>query len=105
MARVLVTGGGGFIGRHLVAALRRRGDAVLAPSRAEWDLAASLVPTGWEMDHIFHLAAATGVEESCRQPTLFHRVNATGTAAVAELCRAGACSLTYVSAYCYGVPD
>ncbi len=58
--RVLVTGGGGFIGRHAVALLRQRGFEVCAPSRAEADLlapgvAAALVarlrPT-----HLLHLA-------------------------------------------------
>src|SRR3954454_7678071 len=37
--RVLVTGGSGFLGRHLVAALRRHGCAdVAAPRRAQYDL-------------------------------------------------------------------
>ncbi len=58
--RVLVTGGGGFIGRHAVPLLRARGFEVLAPSHAEADLlapgvAAALVarlrPT-----HLLHLA-------------------------------------------------
>lgn len=38
-ARVLVTGGHGFLGRHVVAALRAHGAVVLAPTRAEIDLA------------------------------------------------------------------
>jgi GDP-L-fucose synthase len=37
--RVLVTGGSGFLGRHVIAALRRAGCAdVVAPRRAEYDL-------------------------------------------------------------------
>ena len=36
--RVLVTGGGGFLGRHVVAALERRGAQVSAPRRAQYDL-------------------------------------------------------------------
>lgn len=36
--RVLVTGGGGFLGRHVVERLRAAGADVVAPSRAESDL-------------------------------------------------------------------
>ena len=64
MTRILVTGGGGFVGRHVVAALRARGAVVLAPSRAELDLlspvapaavmafgAQTLVHLAWETSH------------------------------------------------------
>ena len=63
-ARVLVTGGRGFLGTHVVEALARRGAVVLAPSRAEIDLAdvrraaqalADLAP-----DHLVHCAATGG---------------------------------------------
>lgn len=104
MNRVLVTGGSGFIGRRLVAALRRRGTAVLAPTRAEWDLARGDLPA-FEVDHVFHLAGASGVPASWEDPLGFHRVNAGGTATVAEFCRRRRCSLSYVSAYCYGIPE
>ena len=40
MVRVLVTGGGGFLGRQVVAALRALGAAVSAPTRREADLLA-----------------------------------------------------------------
>ena len=36
--RVLVTGGSGFLGRHVVAQLARRGAEVVAPRSAEYDL-------------------------------------------------------------------
>jgi len=103
MKRVLVTGGSGFIGRRLVDALRRRDTVVLAPTRAEWDLASGDVPA-FPVDHVFHLAGASGVPASWKDPQGFHRVNAQGTATVAEFCRRRECSLSYVSAYCYGVP-
>jgi len=44
--RVLVTGGTGFIGRHLVAALVRRGDAVVVVGRRAADAAQPLLPAG-----------------------------------------------------------
>src|SRR5476651_1761122 len=36
--RVVVTGGGGFLGRHVVAALGTRGCTVLVPRKAQYDL-------------------------------------------------------------------
>jgi nucleoside-diphosphate-sugar epimerase len=40
VTRVLLTGGGGFVGRHVATALRERGHEVLAPSSADFDLLA-----------------------------------------------------------------
>ena len=40
MSRVLLTGAGGFIGRHVAAALRMRGHEVIAPGSADFDLLA-----------------------------------------------------------------
>jgi GDP-L-fucose synthase len=39
--RILITGGAGFLGRHLVAAFRAAGAAVVAPRRREYDLASA----------------------------------------------------------------
>jgi len=64
-ARVLVTGGAGFLGRHVCAAVRARGPAaVLAPRKAEYDLTeqdrvrALLRDT--RPDTVIHLAAVVG---------------------------------------------
>src|SRR5271154_1782578 len=35
---ILVTGGGGFLGSHVVESLRERGDDVFVPSRSQFDL-------------------------------------------------------------------
>ena len=63
--RILVTGGSGFLGRHVLEALGRRGYAnVLAPSHAEFDLrheadvAACIEQT--RPDVVVHLAAVVG---------------------------------------------
>jgi GDP-L-fucose synthase len=68
--RTLVTGGTGFLGRHLVASLRDGGHAVDAPSSAEVDLTAdgslaALDATTY--DAIFHLAAWTRAGRFCQE--------------------------------------
>jgi nucleoside-diphosphate-sugar epimerase len=96
--RAFVTGGTGFVGAHLVAALRARGDAVTAlvrsPERATrlgWgpdvglvrgDLsdAATLTAATGEADVVFHLAGIV----SARSPADFFRANRDGTARMLE---------------------
>jgi GDP-L-fucose synthase len=62
--RVLVTGGAGFLGRHLVAALRAAGAAVVAPRRREYDLtrpeACTAVLVAHPVDAVVHSAALYG---------------------------------------------
>ena len=62
--RVLVTGGGGFLGSHLVERLERDGHDVVVARRADHDLT-SLEATGRlfgeaEAELVFHLAAEVG---------------------------------------------
>jgi GDP-4-dehydro-6-deoxy-D-mannose reductase len=68
----LVTGGGGFAGRHLVERLRAGGGEVFAPKRAELDL---LDPAGVreavanaQPARVFHLAALASVGRSWDEP-------------------------------------
>jgi GDP-4-dehydro-6-deoxy-D-mannose reductase len=98
--RALVTGASGFVGRHLVGALRRQGDEVLGcggphDDRNEFfpiDLAdADSLRAALEAARpnvIFHLAAQTFVPDSLRSPIESYQINALGSARLAEAVRA-----------------
>ena len=62
--RVIVTGGHGFLGRHVVAALEPRGATVFAPRKAQYDLTREADVTRMyadlEPDVVIHLAAVVG---------------------------------------------
>lgn len=106
MKRILVTGGGGFIGRHVASELLEHGydvriyDALIAQVHGE---ASEPVPSGAELilgdirdadklrralqgvDGVIHLAAEVGVGQSMYEIARYVGVNDLGTAVLLEL--------------------
>lgn len=98
--KALVTGAGGFLGRHIVAQLLARGDAVRGVARGEYP---RLIEQGVEMrrvdlrdreatiaackgvDIVYHTAAVPGIWGSWKH---YHGINTVGTEHVLAGCRA-----------------
>lgn len=106
MARVLVTGAGGFVGRRLQAALRGGEHEVVALTRADGDIRNPKTFSKLKTcAHVFHLAASSSVAESWKDPAACYETNVIGTARVIDYCRRTGATLTFVSTYLYGAPD
>ena len=100
MQKAIVTGGSGFIGSHVVDALKDAGLAVtvvdyrVSPHRQDvgfenvdlMDLASVLSATKGA-DHIFHLAAVSNVNYALKYPVYTTSLNVVGTANVLEAAR------------------
>ena len=127
--KTLVTGGGGFIGSHLVAALLNAGDQVIVLDNLstgrienldllegrekidfhEIDVADFESIKGYfqGVDRVFHLAALADIVPSIKMPLAYHHSNVDGTVSVLEASRrAGVGRFIYAaSSSCYGIPD
>lgn len=83
--KALVTGAGGFVGRHLLAHLESSGDEVFATDRANDGLdvldapALQDVMRRFRPEVVYHLAGASDVGGSWDTPQITFRANAEGT--------------------------
>jgi GDP-4-dehydro-6-deoxy-D-mannose reductase len=112
VSRVVVTGGSGFAGRHLVDACREAGDEVTTVERdGGFDLLdaetahAAIARAAPEV--VYHLAARAHVGESWKAPATTLRDNVTMTVNVLEAVRTSAPDATVVavsSSEVYGPP-
>jgi UDP-glucose 4-epimerase len=124
----VVTGGGGFIGSHLVDRLIADGrsvrvlDSFVVGRRSnlrqhegnprleivEGDVAdkAAVARACADAERVFHLAARADIVPSIQEPEAYYRANVDGTFNVLEAARArGVTRFVYVaSSSCYGVP-
>ena len=127
--RVIVTGGAGFIGSHLVERLIKEGHEVtvldnfstgrpenLTHLRGSGQLKVQQVDVSdfkaiqsffSGIDWVFHVAALADIVPSIQQPYTYHKANVEGTIAVLEASRsAGIKRFIYAaSSSCYGIPD
>ena len=127
--RVLVTGGAGFIGSHLVERLLLDDHSVtVVDNFATGDIgnleqvkdhssvsihnvdvsnSEDLEGLFNGVEWVFHLAALADIVPSIKDPLAYHKANVDGTVAVLETARrAGVTRFIYAaSSSCYGVPD
>jgi UDP-glucose 4-epimerase len=127
MVKVIVTGGCGFIGSHVVDILLSRKYEVCVLDNMSTGRKANLahidgqveivesdisLTGGWHKcfknaDWVFHLAALADIVPSIQQPEEYFRSNVNGTFNVLQASRAaGIKRFIYVaSSSCYGIPD
>ncbi len=104
-ARIVITGAGGQVGRHLAGVLTGRGRDLLALSSAQWDITdptagRDLLAAG---DVVVNCAALTAVDIAEADRTRAFAVNAAGAGHVARACAATGARLIHISTdYVFG---
>ncbi|MDP2840400.1 MAG: UDP-glucose 4-epimerase GalE [Syntrophales bacterium] len=123
--KILVTGGAGYIGSHVVNALGEAGHEIVVfdnlSTGHEWAILSGLLCRGdladravilealaaFRPEAVMHFAASIQVEESIREPLAYYRNNVINTLNLLEaMCEAGVRRLIYSStAAVYGIPE
>ncbi|GAG32866.1 unnamed protein product, partial [marine sediment metagenome] len=111
--KVLITGGAGFIGRHLIEKLVELDYEPICFDLRETDLCESIVgditdreavfKAVEEVDAVLHLAAVANINHARKDPTQCVEANVVGTQILAEACVRHGVPLHFVSTCCvYG---
>ena len=104
--KILVTGGAGFLGRHIVARLRSTGSDVFVPRRSEYDLrteeGVDRLFASYTPDIVIHAAAKVGgIEANRLYPAEFFYQNAMmGMLVIDRAYRAGAQKCVVIGSVC-----
>lgn len=99
-ATCVVTGGAGFVGKHLIEALLAKGALVVSYDIVDSELPHGAVSIVGDLSDreklaktiegsavVFHLAALAGVQDSIERPAQYQEVNVNGTMNVLEAAR------------------
>ncbi len=86
MKRILVTGGSGMLGQHVLAVLKAKQIPFYAPKSSELDITSPKSIQNWQKKHknneisaVLHLAAYTAVDLAETEPQKCHQINVQGT--------------------------
>jgi nucleoside-diphosphate-sugar epimerase len=103
MISVVISGSGGFIGKHLISELSKQKIKIIKMSKIFGDISKKKT---WEKlpeaNVLVHLAAKTFVPESWKKPKEFFNTNVTGTKMALEYCRKYNTKIIFISSYMYG---
>lgn len=105
MSRIILTGATGFIGKHLVPALRLIGHEVFEANSKSGDVAEE---STWSKfppaDIVINLAGKTFVPDSWVDPKAFIKCNLLGTIEALNYCKKHNARVIFLSSYLYGNP-
>ena len=106
MTSILITGGGGFIGRKLINKLETLGYNYIALNSKDGDInKKSTFFSLPKVKYVFHLAGKSFVPESWEENNELFITNIIGTKNVLNYCKKVGAKLIMASSYVYGIPE